>query len=532
MLTALFDAGETYRNATRPAILDSIYSVLEYYQVREKDLTVYLNGEAQDARPMYSSPEDGPRSGQYTDFIFRNKLFAVAEVVTTEFNSGYGNMGRQLNNFPLWYNSFVRTNMVPIFEGRKVNVDCNVHFNTRQQAKNFRNRLQRIYDLQGAQPWFRAHIHYPVPYEFMLLTSHLKQLSEAAGLSSTEEEYPDWFIRHCTAPTSILTNAAGEHPIFGIKRRIENSELILEEPTIALVQRNQEVLGKYEVSFRYSFYWQELTNWKVTYPLMVNQLPISSDFVNSPLVEPGNPHSPFKFFELQAGDSIKGFDGTKHYYHARYPLYDPWFPPPNYDRVEPKVIVNFTVKNETDKQFLFNIKEIPGMQWNPIILQFILKYHDLITVRNNLVLWIQLYSDDLPVLQEDIELDEEGNLFLLRDPVIENNYRFVLNIDGMLGLLTDQGKRLIIEDDNYRLKVLPEVFPWWNWNTLKEVEEAGPWGSTGTPVPGWETGGKDYYDDHVVVTLEELEKAIDMIAALPEFPDTPSFMLDMSLVVR
>ncbi|AUR80939.1 putative virion structural protein [Vibrio phage Aphrodite1] len=534
MLTALFDASETYRNATRPAILDSINSVLEFYQVREKDLRVYLNGDAQDARPMYSSPNDHPRSGQYTDFIFNNKLFAIAEITTTEFNSGYGNLGRQINNAPLWCNKGTRTDLVPIFEGRKINVDCNVHFNTRQQAKNFRNRLQRIYDLQGANPWFRAHIHYPVPYEFMLLSSHLQQLSIKSGLSQADENYPDWFLRHCTVPTSILTNAAGENPIFGMKRRIENSEIILEEPTIALTQRNQEILGKYEVSFRYSFYWQELTSWKVNYPLMVNQHPISKDFVNSLLEEPGNPHSLYKTFELHAGDSIKGFDGTKYYYYARYPLHDPWFPPPNYERVEPKVIVNFTVRDVEEKQFLFNIKAIPGMQWNPVILEFILKYHDLITRRGNLVLWMQLYSDDTPVLQRDIELDEEGNLYLLRDPVIENNYRFVLNLDGMLGLLNEQGKRLIIDDDNYRLKVLPEIFPWWNWNSMKQLEHAGPWGSTGIPVPGTEYADPDkgYYDDRVVITLDDLEKAIDSIGALPEFPDTPSFMLDMSLIAR
>ncbi|UVD32097.1 hypothetical protein [Vibrio phage phiKT1028] len=532
MLTALFDAGETYRNATRPAILDSIYSVLEHYQVREKDLLVYLNGDASDARPMHTSHDDPSRLGFFTDFIYRNKLFAVAEVVTTEFNSGYGNLGRQINNAPLWEDKDTRTYMTPIFEGRKINVDCNVHFNTRQQAVNFRNRLQRIYDVQGANPWFRAHIHYPVPYEFMLLSSHLQQLSIGGGYSEADKTYPDWFMERCTVPTSVISNAVGNNPIFAMKRRIENSEIILEEPTIALVQKNPEVLGKYEVSFRYSFYWQELINWRVDYPLMVKQQPLSGDFINGPLQEEGVPYSPYKFFELQAGDNLKGFDGTKHYNYARYPLYDPWFPPANYDRVDPKVIVNFVVEEGVEEQLLFNIKEIPGMQWNPIILDFILQYHDLVTVRSNLILWMQLYSDDLPVLQEDIRLDVDGNLWLLRTPVIENNYRMVLNIDGMLGLLTSEAKDLIIKDDNYRLKVIPEVFPWWNWNKRRPDENSDGWGNTATPIPGWEPSEGDYYDDHNVSTRDELEQAIDIISALPEFPDTPSFMMDMSLRVR
>lgn len=531
MLTALFDAGETYRSTTRPAILDSIYSVLEYYQVREKDLLVYLNGEATDARPMYSSHEDPSRSGQFTDFIYRNKLFAIAEVVTTDFNSGYGNLGRQINNVPLWEDKDTRTHLTPIFEGRKINVDCNVMFNTRQQAMNFRNRLQRIYDLQGANPWFRAHIHYPVPYEFMMLAGHLQQLSIGGGYSSPETTYPDWFLERCTVPTSIATNAVGNHPIFAMKRRIENSEIILEEPTLALTQKNGEVLGKYEVSFRYTFYWQELINWQVSYPIMVKQQPISSDFIVTPYQEEGEKYSPFKFFELQAGDNIKGFDGTKVYEYARYPLYDPWFPPSNYDRVEPKVIVNFTL-SDVDEQLLFNIKDIPEMEWNPIILAFILKYHDLITVRSNLVLWLQLYSDDIPVLQEDVVLDANGNLTLLRKPVIENNYRMVLNIDGMLGLLTDEGKDLIMSDDDYRNVVLPEIFPWWKWNKELAATVTGPWGSTGTMIPGWNPTDETPQFDDPIDTLDELEQAIDIIDALPEFPNTPSFMMNMSLRVK
>ena len=531
MLTALFDAGETYRNATRPAILDSIYSVLEYYQVREKDLHVYLNGEATDARPMYSSHEDPTRSGQFTDFIYRNKLFAIAEVSTTEFNSGYGNLGRQLNNTPLWVDEDTRTYIVPIFEGRKITVDCNVHFKTRQKAKNFRNRLQRVYDLQGAQPWFSAHIHYPVPYEFMLLSAHLQNLSVSAGIDDKEETYPEWFIRHATVPTSVLTNVAGENAIFGMKRRIDNCELILEEPTLALTQRNGEVLGSHEVSFRYSFYWQELINWQVHYPLMVRQKPVSSDFIIEPSEKP-EPFSPYKFFELQAGDAIRGYAGIKHYFYARYPHYDPWFPPTNFDRVEPKVIVNFTVSDTKDRQFLFNIKEIPDMTWNPIILNFILQYHDLVTIRKNLVLWLQVYSDDTPVLQGDIELDADGGLWLLRDPVMENNYRMVLNVDGMLGLLTSEGKDLILSDDNYRLKVLPEVFPWWNWNTLTPPDSSGPWGDNSKPIPGWVTPDPDDERNDVIVDREDLEDAIDQIAALPEFPDTPSYMMDMTLKVR
>lgn len=534
MLTALFDAAETYRNATRPAILDSIYAVLDFYQVREKDLTVYLNGEAMDARPMYSSPNDKSRSGQYTDFISRNKLFAIAEVVTTEFNSGSANLGRQLNNVPLWISKETRSMATPIFEGRKVNVDCNVHFNTRQEAVNFRNRLQRIYDLQGANPWFRAHIHYPVPYEFMLLSHHLQQLSIKSELSPADETYPDWFIRHCTVPTSILTNAKGNNPIFGMKRRIDNLELVLEQPTLELTKANQNILGRHEVSFRYSFYWQELINWKVDYPLMVNQNSIDEQFIVTEYEEPNDPFNPYKFFELQAGDNIKGYGGIKQYYYNRYPGFDPWFPPDNYPRVEPKLIVNFTVQPDLEEQLCFNLAEIPDLTWNPVIYDFILQYHEQITSRYNCVLWAQMYSDDIPVVQSDIRIDAEGNVWLLRTPVIENNYRFVINIDGMFGLLTPQAKLDIINDTNYAKKVIPTLFPWWNWGKKKEDENAGPWGNTDTPVPGWESPDPehDYYEDHDVVTSEDLEEMIDMIDALPEFPETPSFMMDLSLIVR
>lgn len=532
MPTAIISAPETYRNATRPAILDSVRAILNFYNVNEKDLLVYLNGDASGARPMHTGTQSEVRSGQFTDFISRKKLFVVAEVTDSEFNTGYGNLGRQLNNPPLWVADECRTYFIPIFEGSRINVDCNAHFKTRQEAETFRNYIQRGSDLQLANPGFSAHIHYPVPYEIMALTAHLKEVYEKSK-PGEEIGYPDWFLERCKAPTSILTNAANENPIFGIKRRIDQIELILEEPRIQRTRKDGDVLGHYEVSFRYYFYWNNLIQWQIHYPMQINQIPLSSSYLPGPKDLVWDSYNPNRTFESQANDSLRGFNSTRLNLFSRYPFNDDWFPPKNFERVTPKFMCMIVVKDIDGPQKLGNIKEIPGLQWNKTVLKFILKYHDLVTTRSKTPIWLQLYSDDIPVLQEHVRLDRNGDLWLLVRPVIENTYRMVFNLDGMLGFLSPESKDLILTDSFYLNEFIPTIFPWWNWGENKQPPP-GMWDDNDRPLTGWVDLEKElpHNDDNPVGSRNDLELIIEQIDALPEFPGTPSFMLNQNLIVR
>lgn len=535
MPTLILKSAENYRNAIRPAILDSINYLLDIHGVNEKDLLIYLNGDSSGARPINSDKDSRRRSGQFTDFISRKKLFCVAEITNTEFNSGYGNLGRQLNNPPLWQNDSCRTYVVPVFEGCRISVDCNAHFKTRQQAENFRSFLQRSIDLQPTNPSFSAHIHYPVPYEFVLLSHHLQEVEKSSTVPPTKElDFTDWFISSCTAPTAILTNAAGENPIFGIKRRIDHVELILDEPTIQRTRKDGEVLGHYEVSFRYWFHWNQLIQWRVEYPMMINQNPISETYLPESSEVKLDPYNVNTTFEYQAADALKGFHGTKKHLYSRYPLIDGWFPIPNHHRLFPKLVTMLVINNKDEQiQRLGNIKDIPDLKWNPTILKFILKYHDLVTLKSRAPIYLQLYSDDRPVQEDNIRLDRNGDLWLLHKPVIENTYRMVISLDSMLGLLSLEDKGLILTDDFYKKELMPTIFPWWNWvgsNTPPQVGWEGP----DKPVTGWVTPGKPGISnkDNPIETISDLELIIEQIDALPEFPSTPSFMMNMSLVAK
>jgi hypothetical protein len=74
MLHTFIPAAETYRNSTRPGIYDSLKRVLRFYSL-ESTAQIFFNGENEIAKLVGSNATDKPRTGIYTDGMFRNKLY-------------------------------------------------------------------------------------------------------------------------------------------------------------------------------------------------------------------------------------------------------------------------------------------------------------------------------------------------------------------------------------------------------------------------------------------------------------------------
>lgn len=520
MLNKNYDAAETYVNATRPAIIDAVAEVLNFYGIKQK-LEVYYNGEAEVARTYGSSYDDPSRSNQATDFINRGKVFVIPDITPTEFNSGYGNSGRDQTNLAMWFNKDARMTVTPDYDGRLVKVDISAHIATRQDAINFRNRLQKRKDRQSGRATFEAHIHYPIPNEVVLLAYELYTLNHQTGVITPEDEeniplsFINWFKQSGLAPVDIITNRANENPTFVFKRRLRENTIIFEDPTIALTRKNAAYLGKYEVSFAFSFYWQELTHWRVEHPLLIMQRQIGHAWLPKFYKDDKMRRTFNQAIEKSQAAMIRGLWNDDWLDVKRIPVYDPWIPQINSEGLEPKIIA-ITPLSDVQEQIIVNINKLK-INWDPVIYNFMIQYRDRICMRGELIMHWRLYSDDLEVNNEQIELRENGDIVLLRPPTMPNTYRLVLFIDTEVGLLNERGRRTIIEDYNYQTEVFPRVFPWWNWTKINGWIPPEDWEIDPTPP---------------VTDNKGLEEVIINVGKAKDELSSTRYMLDMSLIAR
>ena len=490
MLRTFVKAGETYRNALYPAIIESLRRVLEFYSLTGID-KVYFNGDAEVSKQLFSDIDSGVRADRQTDFKLINKLYIVTEEQPSVFNNGYGNAQRTITNRPVWKTDDDKVMIIPTYDGREITVDVNAHFRTRQEARNFRNSLEQARNRQANDLNFNAHVHYPLNLEIIyFLTTIHKRLVNAGQVT---DEFAPWFFKNACMPFTTITNPAGNNTQVVLQQRRDEIGIFFEEPTIALTRKSNEYLGRYEVSFRYKFYWNEQTDWDLRYPLMIYQQPLDQMYMPKPQLGYRNGFNPHAFVELGMINLLLK-SRTKHSpYYQRIPEYDMWVPP-GQRWLDTQLTIAITVKDEANVPLMNIVNDIPNWTWDDDFLEHMLKYRENLFTRHEDIFHIQVYSDDILVLPEQLSMDEEGNILLNRKPTMGNVYRVVIFVDCNLKEFSDQNNQNILDDENYLYTVIPKLFPWYKWdkfpvNTPNDlarlIDESGlgDMGALREPVP-------------------------------------------------
>lgn len=459
MLRTFVKAGETYRNALQPAIIASLRAVLNFYSLTGID-KVYFNGDAEIAKQLFTDMDSGIRADMNTDFKLINKLYIVAEEQPSIFNNGYGNSQRTITNRPVWSTEDNKVMIIPTYDGREITVDANAHFRTRQEARNFRNRLEQARNRQANDLNFNVNVHYPLTHQVLyFLTTIHKRLVNAGA---TTLEFAPWFFSNAIMPFTTITNPVGNNTEVVLQQRKDEIGIFFEEPTIALTRKSNEYLGRYEVSFRYKFYWNEQTDWDIRYPLMVYQQPLDRIYMPEPQLGYRNGFNPHAFIELGMINLLTK-NRTKHSpYYQRVPEYDMWVPPAQ-RWLDTQLTVAVVMNNDEKPEVLNIATGIPNWEWDTDFLNHLIAYRDNIFTLHEDVFHIQVYSDDLLVEPSQLMMDEDGNIILDRRATLGNTYRVCIFVDCDLKEFSSQNKSNIVNDEHYQYVVLPKLFPWIKW---------------------------------------------------------------------
>ncbi len=502
-IKTFIQTGEIYRNATRPAILTSIREVLKFYGLSDAFEQVLFNGEAEVVRQVGTDFDSRLRDDKQTEMANRRKLFITAEVAQSEFNSGYGNTGTGITNPPVWHSALANVTLLPCYEGREVSIEGTSYFRTRNDAMMFINRIQRIQARQLAQFTFDAQIHYPVNIQIINFLLKIHALLVKAG--KTEDDFPTWYFKCAVAPMDVLTNQANKNPLVVLNRKVCDTNIIFDPPRLELSRRGDRV-GQHMVTFRYRYYWQDMIEWQLNYPLMVYQQPIPEEFI--PAMQESYQrgfikNAPIEYQQMNMIDHRRTVSSP---YYKRYPNYDPWCPP-----VEPWLdpqITALTALSNVESQVLFNLKDLPEWKWITPIYNHIIKYRDHLFDRHEDIIHIKMYSDDLQVRFNQVRLEENGDLVFSRPPTMSAHYRVVVYVDLDLKNLSNEAVDRIVNDPELQREFLPAIFPWHKWDEVPnnghnpDREGVGRWPdeNRGTPRPPGENNGEwigsrdDWYD--------------------------------------
>lgn len=459
--------GETYRSATRPMLFDVINQVLDYFGIN--GAKILINGEAEVPKLLGSNGDDKKSTDLGTDLKLTDKVYVIAEIEPGEFNTGFASSPLMGMTPAVWKDDSIGLHIAPIYRGRVVSMDMNKHFITRQDAVNFINSIETVLDQQVGPFSVDINIHHPLPEGIIQLISECHGL--LAKADATDLKFNDYFYKNAKAPMHYVTNPIGNNPMIVVSRRIEGTEILYNAPFIARTKKASDQLGKWEVSFRFQFHWQEHVRWDVHYPAMIYQQPLDNKWMPTVSEKVSRDATDNTFFDLAFMNAILKKKLQHLPYYHKFPDFDVWTPPQEDWRSA--TIQAMLVLKDVEEQLVCDFNELPNFKWDLRYLAFIKKYHHRMLKLNSSVMHIRLYSDDIPVDIEGLEFTIEGKLILKRPPTMANTHRAVLFFNYDLNSLdADARADMGLNPDDFNW-LLPGMFPWIDIPDLSNMDDKG-----------------------------------------------------------
>lgn len=463
---------ETYKIHLRPAIYQSLATVLEYFNIHQKH-KIYFNGEGEVSKligGLYNSKRGDDID---SDLGYDDKIFVEVEIDYGGFNDELDseNKGGQTVP-PLWVDPITGSMIRPVYTGRRVDVTINKFFKDRTTAQTFHRNIRSGLLQSNLISTFDVNTHYPIPMS--LLECYQDVYKRLLNGKAVDEEngknFLSWFRGNSTVETDIISNIVGNNNCLVFLQQNADNGMNYGPVNFAQVNKGRYI-GQFEVSWTYSFFWNEHTKWSLEYPIQVfqQQMPgkwIPDQHERSLIRPPSNRFLESTFARAVFGAGIP----TNPFYHV-LPNQDNWRPPTE-SWLSPQLQILVNMEDVQGEQVILNIKDIHGFTWDEKFLKYILQHHTKVTRRHRSPLNFKVWSNNTQVLESQIELRENGDLVITRPPTLSNIYRVVFSLDYALRQYTDDGVWDILDDGEYGRWIIDTLFP---GNKLPDTWPHGGW---------------------------------------------------------
>lgn len=457
MFKVKIPAFESYRIGTRPAVLESLRHILGYMDIDLDNHLIFFNGEAEVSKLLGGEYNDKRGGDLGTDVGYDNKLFVELDIDLAGYNDELDNLTNDDMVPPVWYDKATGSTLTPKYSTRKYRVTVNKYFKDRVTAERFYTnvRSKTLGTHQNTQ--FRVNTHYPIVYSIMECLQAIHE--RLVNAKQVNVDFMDWMFANSIVPAGIIRNIIGNNPAFVFKQCHDELGVHIENPNLAKVNKGAYI-GKHEVSFEYWFFWSEHKEWDIRYPIQVWQQPMPEDFIPEVFEDNQLEYATRRFFESAASQSLFDYKNRHEPFYQVLPVQDNWRPPAQ-PWLSPQLQILINVE-DVDNQILLNIKDIDGFEWDPTVLKYILKYRDRVTLDARNPMAFKVYSDDTIVKEDQIILNENGDLILTRKPTMSAAYRITFNFDYALRQYSEEAIQDMLTDPEYGKWIIGIIFPGYN----------------------------------------------------------------------
>lgn len=473
MFKVKITSSESYRNSTRPSVFKSLAQELCYFNLHQKN-KIFFNGEAEVSK-LIGGEYNGRRGSDLSiDVGYDDKIFVEFESEPSGFNDELDSM-RGPTTPLLWEDPLTGSSIRPIFEGKRYTITINKYFKDRVQAESFRRKIRSAILGEHLNTLFDLDTHFPIPMEILACYQEIyNRLVNAKAVDPVDSNFIKWFRQNSFVPTDIISNLIGNNDCLVFKQQMADNGIDHGDVQIAKVNKGRYI-GQYEVSWSYSYHWNEHTEWELSYPIQVYQQPMGIEWMPDDFDNNKRSYPTRRFLESKLASMVFDYLDINTNNYICLPSQDNWRPP-SINWIAPQLQILINLEDVPGEQVLLNVTQIQGFDWDPTFLHFVLKYHKKVTKRHSSPLNFKLFSSDTEVMESDIELRENGDLVLLRPGYLRSIYRLTFNFDTAVRLFDDGCIEDLIKDPEYGKLIIDTLFPDYQLPSDWGVDGKKDWG--------------------------------------------------------
>ncbi len=439
---------ETIEAVTRPVIYAVARNLLQRTGL-SLDASVYLNKGDGQARSLNSGLKEAQDEASFAQDKSRIQVSMEEEYMDDDMLES---KIPDSNTNPAFIDPVLGISIRPIYYQTRITLTIEMYFKSESAGSNWVNGIRRRVGNGRQGQKHTAEYHFAIPEVLMSVLAELYTLRENnAGYGETFSQYLKNNFSHLV---TVITNQAGTKSQFAVKEKQTgfNGWFSFEKPP-ELVQNTQQ----FSASFSYTFEYQKPAAFVMSYPLMVHnqlvpkKLRLMGENYNM-LVDPNHAdYTKSRFMRLQGGPIVPGqsIGGIS------VPNWDEWLP--QRVRRHYSTLLRCMLMVGNDPRELMNLDNIPNLQIDPILREYMVKHHTLLTTSYAHPFQVVLYKDGLPLREDALVVDENFNVWSTFDLNPRHQYHLWIGCMTDLSMLSDNGVDGLIADGEVTKQVIRVV---------------------------------------------------------------------------
>lgn len=337
--------------------------------------------------------------------------------------------------------------IIPIQHDRRISLRVKYSTKSKSEAYALVNRLKL---LTSDDSMFRIHeleYHYVIPLYVSRLLQHLndlKNLREESGNKLDLEEYID---KHFDNRVDFLNPHDGNSNKLdlGIREAQLGVEGWIVDDLHGITPEYDDSLGYWSIDFEYQIMYEKPISLLLKWPIVVYNTVIDKEFRNF-IKESRHPITSARYTgraedlnKITQRDTVFYIHSNSFYIHI--PQYDRFIlpkPPSFYSRM----FACLTIVDEDDRNYLFNIHEIPKIEFKPHVIKFLMESErDHVFKLQSSLFYIEIWRDGIKDNHLGPRLEEDGTIRTQVPLDIKKTYRVAFNVLTDLNVMYASGKQ-------------------------------------------------------------------------------------------